>query len=772
MLHDHTHNQARAQGSLFASLTVKHLAWRWHLAALASIGLIFVALALIAERVSAHEEVRFGTIADSLYVGDGFYKPEESAEHGPYRWTHPLGLLILRDWGPGRIHVSISGVGATPSEALLKIDGEPVDNTRIEAGQPWKAQGWGMARSRNPVVSIEGPLFQPPNDARTLGRLVTHLEVYAPDVRMRAWINLALLSLGALLLYGALFLWFGRPGLALVVGTAFPAVFGPLAIYRDKWMDTVAWVAPAALAILLLATWKLKPRSGEARPSRWTPTLICAALTAALLLLAQGFLNAFDSERMYQVTAGLAEYGLPTRYPGRDTWTKYGFGQSLLAVPFYLLGKLGVAFGGDYATLTRFAVSLTNLPLAALTCWLLYRAGRRFASVGISLAVAATYLLTTPALNYARTFFSEPAGATLLLAALLLIVPREGARMPSGSRIVLAGACLGVMIWLKPAFVVYWFAPGVAVLALAARRGASSEYRVASTELSAEDEQQEKQSAGHNVGTRLRAVVTAGLLFAIGPVVACIVQLGYNYLRYGDVRNGLLRTGYEREPGFSTPLLEGLGGLLFSPGKSLFLYAPALILAPLGLWLMYRRGGSPGRLAAILILAQTVVSLIFNALWWAWTGNFAWGPRLIVPVLPLLAWPLASVGEWASRITNYELRITNYLSKAVLMAWVALAILGGLVSIPGALVDFQVYYRLYGLDLAGDPGEEVTIYNVADSPLLVEPGYLLNGLTVSMRRPNLSDAGLPDAWDVLVPASLTIFALMATWVAARIRKKA
>jgi hypothetical protein len=764
MLDDHTHNQARAQGSSFAFFTVKHLAWRWHVAALASIGLVFVALALIAERVSAHEEVRFGTIVDSIYVGDGFYKPEESVEHGPYRWTHPLGLLTLRDWGPGRIHVSISGVGATPSEALLKIDGEPVGHTDIEAGQPWKAQGWGMARSRNPVVSLEGPAFKPANDARTLGRLVTHLEVYAPEARTRAWINLGLLSLAALLLYSALFIWFGRTGLALMVGTAFPAVFGPLAIYRDKWMDSVAWVAPVVLTILLLATWKLKPPGGEARHFRWTTALICAALTAALFLLAQGFLNAFDSERMYQVTAGLAEYGLPTRYPGRDTWTKYGFGQSLLAVPFYLLGKLGVAFGGDYATLTRFAVSLTNLPLTALTCWLLYRAGRRFASVGVSLALAATYLLTTPALNYARTFFSEPAGAALLLAALLLLVPRDGERMPSGSRIALAGACLGVMIWLKPAFVIYWFAPGTVVLALAARGATSSKYREASAEPLVEGGQKAETSAGRSGAMRSRAVVIAGLLFAIGPVVAGIVQLGYNYLRYGDVRNGLFRTGYEREPGFSTPLLEGLGGLLFSPGKSLFLYAPALILAPLGLWLMYRRGSSPGRLAAILILTQTVVSLIFNALWWAWTGNFAWGPRLIIPVLPLLALPLASVGEWASGIANY-------LSKAVLAAWVALAILGGLVSIPGALVDFQVYYRLYGLELAGDPGEEVTIYSVADSPLLVESGYLLNGLTASMRRPNLSDAGLPDAWDVLVPASLAIFSLLATWVAARIRKK-
>jgi len=70
--------------------------------------------------------------------------------------------------------------------------------------------------------------------------------------------------------------------------------------------------------------------------------MVTLALCFALLLLYLGYMNAFDSDRMYQVAAGIAEYGRPTRYPGFDTWTKYGFGQPLIAVPFYLLGKLGV----------------------------------------------------------------------------------------------------------------------------------------------------------------------------------------------------------------------------------------------------------------------------------------------------------------------------------------------------------------------------------------------------------------------------------------------
>jgi hypothetical protein len=92
-----------------------------------------------------------------------------------------------------------------------------------------------------------------------------------------------------------------------------------------------------------------------------------------------------------------------------------------------------------------------------------------------------------------------------------------------------------------------------------------------------------------------------------------------------------------------------------------------------------------------------------------------------------------------------------------------LAVLGAVVSIPGAMVEFQVYYRNYGLQLAGDPGESLTIYDPANSPLLVEPRYLFDGLTAAIHRPSLSDVGMPPIYDVIVPALLAIIALAALW---------
>ena len=54
------------------------------------------------------------------------------------------------------------------------------------------------------------------------------------------------------------------------------------------------------------------------------------------------------------------------------------------------------------------------------------------------------------------------------------------------------------------------------------------------------------------LGDGCAAVAAAGGVFAVGPLLAGLAQVGYNYLRYQGLPNALFRTGYEHEPGFST----------------------------------------------------------------------------------------------------------------------------------------------------------------------------------------------------------------------------
>ena len=62
----------------------------WHAAAVLIIGALTLLLALVADRVAGHESLTIGTIADRVYVTDGFFAPEQNAEQGVYRWTEPL----------------------------------------------------------------------------------------------------------------------------------------------------------------------------------------------------------------------------------------------------------------------------------------------------------------------------------------------------------------------------------------------------------------------------------------------------------------------------------------------------------------------------------------------------------------------------------------------------------------------------------------------------------------------------------------------------------
>lgn len=82
-------------------------------------------------------------------------------------------------------------------------------------------------------------------------------------------------------------------------------------------------------------------------------------------------------------------------------------------------------------------------------------------------------------------------------------------------------------------------------------------------------------------------------------------------------------------------LWVGITGLLFSPGKSLFVYAPLLVLSVATFPKFWRKY----RAEAVLVLFVAGGSLMLHAKMRSWYGSWGWGPRLFVPILPLLCIP-------------------------------------------------------------------------------------------------------------------------------------
>ncbi len=124
-------------------------------------------------------------------------------------------------------------------------------------------------------------------------------------------------------------------------------------------------------------------------------------------------------------------------------------------------------------------------------------------------------------------------------------------------------------------------------------------------------------------------------LFTFGAPLAAVlaVNLWYDWLRSGNVFT--ITTKNALEGSYTTPLWTGLYGLLLSPGAGLIIYVPVLLASAAS----FRGFFKQARPEALLLLSLLALRLLFYARWSSWDGR-EWGPRYLVPLLPVLLVPL------------------------------------------------------------------------------------------------------------------------------------
>ncbi len=352
------------------------------------------------------------------------------------------------------------------------------------------------------------------------------------------------------------------------------------------------------------------------------------------------------------------------------------------ATPFYVVGRYvlarapGVpAEAGDLVL--GFAVVLSSATFAAAAVAAAFWFWRRRLDVPAGPAAAAALLLAlaTPLLPYSAAFFSEPLAAALLVGA--------AAALAAGSvrGAALAGALAGIAVLVRPPHVI--LGP-VFALALIVRDGGGRRGLLGAAAFGA------AFSAG-----------VAGLLAYNAAIFGSPFEFGYPSQVEGGVPQNT----------FDNPVHVGVLGFLFSPGKSIFLFAPPVLVALAGLPALWRRERALAVVAALAPLA----ALLFYARFRNWEGGYCFGPRYLVPSLALACLAIGpALAQAGPRLRR---------------AAIALALAGLLVNAVGMATSFLEDQR------RGGYYDERFVYRLSHAPLASQGRLLVRYATSAEPAP-------------------------------------
>jgi hypothetical protein len=418
--------------------------------------------------------------------------------------------------------------------------------------------------------------------------------------------------------------------------------------------------------------------------------MLLFAVTAFVYLLSGRTFFGYDGEMMYRVSESIVLRHsiqiVDPIYHTNQPYAGYAIGLSLLMVPLVAFGA--VLFHDPRLPVTLLEPTVTALTVVALNL-LLVELG---CSWRRSLAIAVAYAFGALAWHYSGILFTEPVIALCLVVAVLGIVRHR--RAGGMGSLVMVGTAAGVAVLMRSDSVLTVAGPiGLCALWVVVRTSAP-------------------------LRTRFLKLAAFGAPVAI----AVGIDLAYDALRFGQPLGG----PYSVDPlGFSTPLLKGVFGLLLSPGVGLFVYTPVLLMSVLA----FPRFVKQWKVEGALILALFAVRVAFFARYWSWDGGATWGPRFLVPMIPLLLVPLAFLPR----------------DRRIEIATIALAAVGVAIQLLGQLVPYGLYYGTVVPQLTTQLGlchaclpfpgrQSEAVSNITDfdwryAPLTVQLKYLLQGIT-------------------------------------------
>jgi len=321
-------------------------------------------------------------------------------------------------------------------------------------------------------------------------------------------------------------------------------------------------------------------------------------------------------------------------------YAPYGIGHALYSVPFYLVGRtvenvVGRQVGRS-ESLRKAAVATGSVVVAAASVWLVFSFAWAIAgSLAPAVLTAFAFGFSTMLWPYSKFGFNAPLATFCVVGGVYGVW--VGMRAQRTLLLMCGGVGLGCALLVRHELVLVTVPVGIWLFL--------------------------------ESGLDWKRTLKNTLVVALPVAMALLLTGYYNLTRFGNP----LDTGYLRDAtaGFGS-VWAGVWGLLISPGGSVFLYSPLLILGVWALGDLARRDRCTGFLFGGVVLTL----FCFYATLAHWDADRSYGPRYLLPGLafmcvPLVQWFALKPREWRRRILIAGLVVST------------------LVQIPGVLVDFS-----------------------------------------------------------------------------------
>jgi hypothetical protein len=263
---------------------------------------------------------------------------------------------------------------------------------------------------------------------------------------------------------------------------------------------------------------------------------------------------------------------------------------------------------------------MLNVPVTALCIvvfWLmLYRMTGSYWGAGLPSLVLG---IGTPFWHYSGTFFSEPLATLFLMTSFYFLVrndPGFGNVRHERFNLAMSGFLVGMSVdtHISAILFVPFFIAYVVYLSYV----------------------QKAQSRNHSAANVLAFLVPFGVMLGL--------LLWFNHVRFGDILEtgrGLGESQNDTVYGHWTSPWAGLWGLIFSSGKGIVLYSPAVLAGVFSLKYFYSRH----RALALLVVAMVAFRVLLISCRTDWNGGFSLGPRYLLMAIPFMLLPLGVMLE-------------------------------------------------------------------------------------------------------------------------------